>query len=65
LGAALRSRVRSMRRRLVVFFKDESGATAIEYGLIATGIALAIIPVITGVGSHLKSTFQTISTALK
>jgi pilus assembly protein Flp/PilA len=54
-----------MRRRLVVFFKDESGATAIEYGLIATGIALAIIPVITGVGGHLKSTFQTISTALK
>ena len=61
----MRSRVRNMRRRLVVFFKDESGATAIEYGLIATGIALAIIPVITGVGSHLKSTFQTISTALK
>jgi pilus assembly protein Flp/PilA len=54
-----------MRRRLVVFIQDESGATAIEYGLIATGIALAIIPVITGVGSHLKSTFQTISAALK
>jgi pilus assembly protein Flp/PilA len=64
-GAALHARVCEMRRRLVTFIEDESGATAIEYGLIATGIALAIIPVITGVGSHLKSTFQTISTALK
>ncbi len=54
-----------MRRQLRTFLKDESAATAIEYGLIATGIALAIIPVITGVGSHLKSTFQTISSALK
>ncbi|MGA8614354.1 MAG: Flp family type IVb pilin [Xanthobacteraceae bacterium] len=54
-----------MAKQLKVFLKDESGATAIEYGLIATGIALAIIPVITGVGTHLKSTFQTISTALK
>jgi pilus assembly protein Flp/PilA len=54
-----------MHRRLVAFIKDETGATAIEYGLIATGIALAIIPVITGVGSHLKATFQTISSALK
>jgi pilus assembly protein Flp/PilA len=54
-----------MRLRLVAFLKEESGATAIEYGLIAAGIAIAIIPVITGVGSHLKSTFQTISTALK
>jgi pilus assembly protein Flp/PilA len=52
--------------RLVIrFLKDESGATAIEYGLIATGIALAIIPVITGIGTHLKTTFSTISSALK
>ncbi|MGA2893612.1 MAG: Flp family type IVb pilin [Xanthobacteraceae bacterium] len=51
--------------RLVVdFLKDESGATAIEYGLIATGIAVAIIPVITGLGSKLKTTFSAISTAL-
>jgi pilus assembly protein Flp/PilA len=47
------------------FLKDESAATAIEYGLIATGIAVAIIPVITGLGTKLKSTFTTISTALK
>jgi pilus assembly protein Flp/PilA len=54
-----------MRRQMRIFLKDQSGATAIEYGLIAAGIALAILPVITGVGSHLKSTFQTISSALK
>jgi pilus assembly protein Flp/PilA len=52
-------------RLLVRFLKDESAATAIEYGLIATGIALAIIPVITGLGTKLKTTFSTISTALK
>ena len=50
---------------IVKFFKDESAATAIEYGLIATGIALAIIPVITGLGTHLKTTFSSISTALR
>jgi pilus assembly protein Flp/PilA len=50
---------------IVKFLKDESAATAIEYGLIATGIALAIIPVITGIGTKLKTTFSTISTALK
>ncbi len=50
---------------IVKFLKDESAATAIEYGLIATGIALAIIPVITGLGTHLKTTFSSVSTALK
>jgi pilus assembly protein Flp/PilA len=54
-----------MRRKLIAFLKDESAATAIEYGLIAAGIALAIVPVITGIGTHLKTTFSTISTALK
>ena len=47
------------------FLKDETAATAIEYGLIATGIALAIIPVLTGVGTKLKTTFSVLSTALK
>ena len=54
-----------MRRNLIAFLKDDSGATAIEYGLIASGIALAIIPVITGLGTHLKTTFSTLSSALK
>jgi pilus assembly protein Flp/PilA len=52
-------------RLIIRFFKDESAATAIEYGLIASGIAVAVIPVITGLGTHLKTTFSTISTALK
>ena len=52
-------------RLIIRFFKDESAATAIEYGLIAAGIAVAVIPAITGLGTHLKATFSTISTALK
>lgn len=51
-------------RLIAKFAKDESGATAIEYGLIATGIAVAIIPVITGLGTKLKGTFSTIQSAL-
>jgi pilus assembly protein Flp/PilA len=54
-----------MRRKLAAFLADESGATAIEYGLIAAGIAVAIIPVLNGLGGRLKTGFQTISTALK
>jgi pilus assembly protein Flp/PilA len=52
-------------RLVVKFWKDESAATAIEYGLIATGIAVAVIPVITGLGTKLKTTFSTVSTAIK
>ena len=47
------------------FVKDESGAIAIEYGLIAAGIAIAIITAVKGVGSKLSSNFDTISTSLK
>ena len=47
------------------FVKDESGATAIEYGLIAAGIAIAIITAVNGVGTKLSSNFGTISTSLK
>ena len=47
------------------FFKDESGATAIEYGLIAAGIAIAIITAVQGVGGKLSSNFNDISTSLK
>jgi pilus assembly protein Flp/PilA len=47
------------------FFKDESGATAIEYGLIAAGIAIAIITAVNGVGSQLSTNFNTISNSLK
>jgi pilus assembly protein Flp/PilA len=47
------------------FVKDESGATAIEYGLIAAGISVAIIAVVQGLGSKLNTTFTSVQTALK
>jgi pilus assembly protein Flp/PilA len=47
------------------FLHDETAATAIEYGLIAAGIALAIIAAVNGVGTSLSGTFTSISTALK
>jgi len=49
---------------LVHFWCDERGATAIEYGLLVFGIALAIISVVMGVGSGLNSTFGSVSSAL-
>jgi pilus assembly protein Flp/PilA len=50
---------------LRAFVRDESAATAIEYGLIAAGISVAIISVVSGLGTHLKTTFSSISSALK
>jgi len=47
------------------FLNDESGATAIEYGLIAAGIAVAIIAVVQGLGTNLNTTFGSVQTALK
>ncbi|MEA3135050.1 MAG: pilus assembly protein Flp/PilA [Gammaproteobacteria bacterium] len=47
------------------FWADESGATAIEYALIATGIAIAIIAAVNGVGTRLKTNLGVISTSLK
>jgi len=47
------------------FIKNESGATAIEYGLIAAGISLAIIAVVNGLGTNLNDKFTTINTSLK
>ena len=47
------------------FATDESGATAIEYGLIAAGISVAIIAVVQGVGGKLVTTFTSVETALK
>ncbi len=46
------------------FVKNESGATAIEYGLIAAGISVAIIAIVNTLGSQLNTTFTTISTKL-
>jgi pilus assembly protein Flp/PilA len=51
--------------KLVAFLKNDSGATAIEYGLIAAGISIAIIAVVNGLGSKLNDKFTSISTQLK
>ena len=51
--------------RISAFINDESGATAIEYGLIAAGIAIAIITAVQGVGTKLCSNFGKVSTSLK
>jgi pilus assembly protein Flp/PilA len=45
--------------------RDESGATAIEYGLIAAGISVAIIAVVKGVGTNLFNTFTSVQNALQ
>lgn len=54
-----------MKTFMVRFLQDESGATAIEYGLIATGIAIAIIAAVNGVGTALSTTFNSVSNSLK
>ena len=54
-----------MKNLVARFVKDESGATAIEYGLIAAGISLAIIAAVNGLGTTLNSKFTSINTSLK
>ena len=54
-----------MKNLIARFAKDESGATAIEYGLIAAGIAIAIITAVNGLGTKLSTNFNTISNSLK
>jgi pilus assembly protein Flp/PilA len=50
---------------LLSFLSDENGATAIEYGLIAAGIALAIIAVVNGLGTNLNTQYTAINSSLK
>jgi pilus assembly protein Flp/PilA len=54
-----------MKNLFARFVKDAAGATAIEYGLIAAGISVAIITVVSGLGSKLNTTFTSVQTALK
>jgi len=54
-----------MRSLISSFLNDETAATAIEYGLIAAGISVAIIAVVQGLGTKLNTTFSTVSSALK
>ena len=54
-----------MSKLLVRFMNDESGATAIEYALIAAGIALAIITIVNGLGVNLDTKFTAVNSSLK
>jgi pilus assembly protein Flp/PilA len=51
--------------KLYAFIRDEKAATAIEYGLIAAGISVAIIAAVNGLGTTLNTTFTSVSTQLK
>jgi pilus assembly protein Flp/PilA len=53
-----------MKSLVTRFVNDESGATAIEYGLIAAGISVAIIAAVKGLGTQLTNTFTTVTTQL-
>jgi pilus assembly protein Flp/PilA len=52
-------------KKIKAFLRDESAATAIEYGLIAAGISVAVIAVVNGIGTKLHTSFGSISTQLK
>jgi pilus assembly protein Flp/PilA len=54
-----------MSAKLLQFWKDESAATAIEYALLAAGIALAIIAAVNNIGTSLNAKFSSINTSLK
>jgi pilus assembly protein Flp/PilA len=54
-----------MRTLILRFLSDRQGATAIEYGLIAAGIAVAIIATVEGLGTNLNNTFSTVSSSLQ
>ena len=60
----LQHRVEFPMYQIAAFLKNESGATAIEYGLIAAGISVAIIAVVFGLGSELNNTFQSVDNAI-
>jgi pilus assembly protein Flp/PilA len=51
--------------KLVAFLRNESGATAIEYGLIAAGVSIAIVAAVQLLGTSVENTFTSVSSALK
>jgi pilus assembly protein Flp/PilA len=59
------NRTKRMKKLALKFWSDESGATAIEYGLIAAGIALAIITAVNSLGTGLNGVFQSVNNSLK
>ena len=54
-----------LKNALLKFLSDESGATAIEYGLIAAGISIAILAAVNGLGSNLNTMFSSVNSSLK
>ena len=54
-----------MKQLICKFWEDQSGATAIEYGLIAAGISIAIVAVVNGLGTNLNAKFTSINSSLK
>jgi pilus assembly protein Flp/PilA len=64
-GASNLSRNKARMKIIRAFLADESGATAIEYGLIAAGISLAIISIVNGMGAKLNTKFTSINSSLK
>ena len=54
-----------MKNLIARFVKDQSGATAIEYGLIAAGISIVIITAVNSIGTNLNTAFSSINTSLK
>jgi pilus assembly protein Flp/PilA len=55
----------TLARKFLHFLSDNSGATAIEYGLIAAGISLAIIAAVNGLGTNLSGVFTSVNSSLK
>ena len=64
-GCVRRGQVMRVMRTVEKFLSDESGATAIEYGLIAAGIALAIIAAVNTLGTTMSNKFTSINSSLK
>ena len=54
-----------MKASILRFWRDETAATAIEYGLIAAGISIAIIAAVNGLGTNLNGMFTSINSSLK
>jgi pilus assembly protein Flp/PilA len=54
-----------MRRLISKFLNDESGATAIDYCLLAAGLSIVIVAAVNGIGSNLNGKFTSINTSLK
>jgi pilus assembly protein Flp/PilA len=64
-GIPLFNGSKALKRVFLKFLDDEAGATAIEYGLIAAGISLAIIAAVNGLGTNLNGVFSSVNSSLK